>query len=81
MAISKIISEVEIPGAARPTEFDETGTVTITQRKCKRSYETELQIGGRSWIIQHVGKHDAEVSFRAMVREYRLRAEWYAKFD
>ena len=81
MAIYKIISEVEIPGAAPPSEFDETGTVTVTLRKCKRSYETKLQIGGRFWIIQHVGKHDAEVSFRDMVHEYRLRAEWYAKFD
>ena len=44
------------------------------------SYETKLQIGvGLDY--PHVGKHDAEVSFRATTHEYRLRAEWYAEFD
>ena len=28
----KIIKETEIPGAVLPSEFDETGTVTMTHR-------------------------------------------------
>lgn len=77
----KIISEISIPGAGPRSECNEDGTVTLTLRKCQGTYETKLQIGDKCSVLEHVGKHDALVSFKAMKNKYLLMAEWNAKFD
>ena len=80
MTICKIIHEVEIPRAGPRSEFNEDATVTLTLRKCQGTYETKLKIGDKVRVIEHVGKHDALVSFKAMKNKYLLMAEWNAKF-
>lgn len=39
----KIIKETEIPGAVLPSEFDETGTVTLTLRVVEHGSKREAE--------------------------------------
>ena len=40
-----------------------------------------MQIGDKFWALEHVGKHDAEVSFKALENKYLLMAELNAVPD
>lgn len=44
----KIIKETEIPGAVLPSEFDETGTFTMTLRVDSGVWETKAHMQGRN---------------------------------
>lgn len=79
--VCKIIKETEIPGAVLPSEFDETGTVTMTLRVDRGVWETKEHMNGKFWVVEHGSKREAEGYYAMKVNEYRARAEWNAQFD
>lgn len=77
----KIIKETEIAGAVLPSEFDETGTVTMTLRVDRGVWETKERMNGKFWVVEHDSKQEAYEYYTAKVNEYRARAAWTAQFD
>lgn len=77
----KIILETEIPGAVLPSEFDETGTVTMTLRVDRGVWETKEHMNGKFWVVEHDSKREAETYYTAKVNGYRASAAWTAQFD
>jgi hypothetical protein len=77
----KIIKETEIPGAVLPSEFDETGTVTMTLIVDNGVWETKEHMNGKFWIVEHDSKREAEKYYAMKVNEYRACTAWAAQFD
>lgn len=77
----KIIKETEIPGAVLPTEFDETGTVTMTLRVDSGVWETKEHMNCKFWVVEHDSKQEAYKYYAMKVNDYRARAAWAAQFD
>jgi hypothetical protein len=77
----KIIKKTEIPGAVLPSEFDETGTVTMTLRVDSGVWETKEHMNGKFWVVEHDSKREAETYYAAKVNEYRACAAWATLFD
>ena len=77
----KIIKETEIPGAVLPSEFDETGTVTMTLRVDSGVWETKEHMNGKFWVVEHDSKQEAYKYYAMKVNEYRACAAWAAQFD
>ena len=77
----KIIIETEIPGAVLSSEFDETGTVTMTLRVDKGVWETKERMNGKFWAVEHDSKQEAVKYYAMKVNEHRARAAWAAQFD
>lgn len=77
----KIIKETEITGAVLPSEFDESGTVTMTLRVDRGVWETKEHMNGKFWVVEHDSKREAEKYYTIKVNEYRACAAWAAQFD
>lgn len=57
----KIIKETEIPGAVLPSEFDETGTVTMTLRVDSAMWEGDTYVSGTT-TYRHMPELDTELA-------------------
>ena len=64
-----------------PSEFDETGTVTMTLRVDSGVWETKEHMNSKFWAVGHGSKQEAYKYYTMKVNEYRACAAWAAQFD